>query len=183
MPSHTKNNTARNTCISFRKGPGSLALWDYHDHRGYGEILTSFIKVWRSSQRASKVRKICLQAKPWSTIVEQAFDPVSKKQNPIERPPMLSSRSFSLNSATRGSATCCLSRLAVRGGRSTRGLRRVRSEASPCRHHVSRPRSLFVELLISRNESIPQQLSSDGHKGSAVERLWIHDSQPCACMH
>lgn len=55
----------------------------------------------------------------------------------------------------------------------------MRSEASPCRHHVSRARNPFVELLIGRNESIPQQLSSDGHKGSAVERLWIHDSQPC----
>lgn len=49
MPSRTKDNTARNTYISFGKGPASLALWDSHDHRGYGEIFISFKKVRRFS--------------------------------------------------------------------------------------------------------------------------------------
>jgi hypothetical protein len=49
MPLRTKDNTDRNTCISFGKGPAFLALWEYHELRGYGEILTSFIKVRRLS--------------------------------------------------------------------------------------------------------------------------------------
>jgi hypothetical protein len=109
---------------------------------------------------------------PSQTMVDHcgtSIRPSIERQISIERPPMLSSRSFSLNSAIQRSATCCLSRLAVRAGRSTWGLRRVRSEASPCRHHVSRPRNPFVKLLIGRNESIPQQMSSDVHKGSALD--------------
>jgi hypothetical protein len=45
-----------------------------------------------------------------------------------------------------------------------------------------RSRNPFVESLIGRNESIPQQLSSDGHKGSAKKCLSIHGSEPCVMV-
>jgi hypothetical protein len=48
-----------------------------------------------------------------------------------------------------------------------------------------RSRNPFVELLISPispDASNSQQLTSDGHKGSAVVYLSIYDSQPCVLV-